>query len=289
MGISPGHKMGQIIGDLLEAAVEPMLEGFTKENALFLDKKGKRKARKGNKVTWTDLNGNSHDLDFVLEREGTEDRIGIPVAFIETAWRRYTKHSRNKAQEIQGAVLPLAATHRNNTPFIGAILAGVFTTGALVQLKSLGFSVLHFSYQNVLTAFQTVGIDASFDEQTSDNEFLEKVRQMESLTSEQKQQIIVSLMRTNAEEVDRFMHTLKIMVSRRIEKIRLLPLYGNVYEFDSIVDAVNYLECYRTEGRDYPLCRFEIEIRYSNGDILNDSFTDKEMIIKFLNTYVPVP
>ena len=45
--------------------------------------------------------GNVHDLDYVFEQGGTEATIGQPKAFIEIAWRRYTKHSRNKAQEIQ--------------------------------------------------------------------------------------------------------------------------------------------------------------------------------------------
>ena len=81
----------------------------------------------------TDLNGNEHDLDFVLERGGTATKRGIPVAFIETAWRRYTKHSRNKAQEIQGAIVPLFETYKRYHPLMGAILAGDFTPGALTN------------------------------------------------------------------------------------------------------------------------------------------------------------
>ena len=107
MAESHSHKFGQIIGDLLEIAIQPHLEKFARKNKLFLDKKGIRKARPGKKVTWTDNNGNKHDLDFVIERGGAASKIGIPVAFIESAWRRYTKHSRNKAQEIQSAIIPL--------------------------------------------------------------------------------------------------------------------------------------------------------------------------------------
>ena len=54
--------------------------------------------------------------DYVLERGGTDTVRGLPAAFIETAWRRYTKHSRNKAQEIQGAVLALAHAKRLPAP-----------------------------------------------------------------------------------------------------------------------------------------------------------------------------
>lgn len=121
MAQSPSHKFGQIIGDLLEQAVEPFLQQFAHEHDLYLDRKGPRQARKGVKVTWRDLRGNNHDLDFVLEKGGSPTHIGTPVAFIETAWRRYTKHSKNKAQEIQGAIISLVETYHYYEPFCGAV------------------------------------------------------------------------------------------------------------------------------------------------------------------------
>lgn len=101
MAESPAHRFGQLIGELLESVVRPQLEDFCQDQGLYLDhQKRERPARSGKKVSWTDQYGNAHDLDFVIEREGTDHQIGRPVAFIESAWRRYTKHSRNKAQEI---------------------------------------------------------------------------------------------------------------------------------------------------------------------------------------------
>lgn len=90
MAESPSHRFGQIVGEVLEIAVEPFLDAFAREYGLFLDKSGPRKARTGRKVSWRDKSGNVHDLDFVLERGGTDVVLGHPVAFIETAWRRYT-------------------------------------------------------------------------------------------------------------------------------------------------------------------------------------------------------
>ena len=75
----------------MEAAVLPMLQGFATTNRLYLDRQGHRSCRKGSKCTWVDANGNAHDLDFVLERGGTPEEVGTPVAFIEAAWRRYTE------------------------------------------------------------------------------------------------------------------------------------------------------------------------------------------------------
>ncbi|RZK66960.1 MAG: DNA methylase, partial [Pedobacter sp.] len=146
MAESLSHKFGQIIGDLLEMAIIPSLKEFTDANNLYLDKKGKRLARTGTKVSWFDLKNNKHDLDYVIERNGSDGELGDPIAFIEIAWRRYTKHSRNKAQEIQGAIMPLVEKYHNLSPFKGVILAGNFTNGSLDQLTSNGFNVLYFPY-----------------------------------------------------------------------------------------------------------------------------------------------
>jgi len=135
MALSPAHRFGQYLGNLLEALFLPELEGFCAEHGLYLDKHGDRSARKGKKVTWVDKYENSHDLDFVVEKGGVEGSRGRPLAFIEVAWRRYTKHSKNKAQEIQGAVVPLSETFHWDMPFKGAVLAGQFTAPSLKQLR----------------------------------------------------------------------------------------------------------------------------------------------------------
>ena len=105
MASSPSHKFGQDLGNLLEHVVlymilKPRLEAFAKAKNYYLDWQKDRLAREGKKVCWNDKYGNKHDLDFVIEAGGTETVRGIPVAFIEAAWQRYTKHSKNKAQEI---------------------------------------------------------------------------------------------------------------------------------------------------------------------------------------------
>src|SRR5271165_4483129 len=127
MAKAPGHQLGQMIGVALETAIGPYLKEIADEFDLYLDRQGPRPARRGSKVTWVDSLGNKHNLDYVFERGGTDEEIGVPVAFIESAWRSYTKHSRNKAQEIQGAVLPLLTTYAESKQFAGIVLAGVFT------------------------------------------------------------------------------------------------------------------------------------------------------------------
>lgn len=284
MAESLSHKFGQIIGDLLELALEPHLQKFARKHKLYLDKKGVRKARSGKKVTWTDTRENRHDLDFVLERGGTENKIGVPVAFIESAWRRYTKHSRNKAQEIQSAILPLATKYKSSSPFVGVVLAGVFTNGALIQLKSLGFGVLYFPYETVVKAFSKFGIDAAFDEKTAEADFREKIDSWNMLPN--KVDVAKELLKLNKKSVDEFLSSLSDSVSRFIERIIILPLHGQESVSSSVNKAIDFLKKYSEDKPKLPLSKYEIIIKYNTGDRIEASFKDKNDSIKFLETYL---
>ncbi|OGU80234.1 MAG: hypothetical protein A2W11_07465 [Ignavibacteria bacterium RBG_16_35_7] len=284
MAESLSHKFGQIIGDLLELAIEPHLRKFAKQNKLFLDKKGIRLTRKGKKLSWTDGKNNIHDLDFVLERGGTNKLLGVPVAFIETAWRRYTKHSRNKAQEIQGAILPLAEKHKNSSPFIGVVLAGEFTEGALTQLKSSGFCVLYFSYNTVIKAFRKFNINAVFDEKTSEQDFRKKIESWNKLPN--KADVAKELLRLNKKEVAQFFNSFIESVSRFIERILIFPLHGQESITNSVTEAIDFLKKYSQEKPKLPLAKYEIIIKYNTGDRIEATFKDKKDSIKFLETYL---
>lgn len=286
MAESLAHTFGQIIGNILERAVEPGLQKFAVKHGLYLDKKGTRNAREGKKVSWTDLYGNVHDLDFVLERGGTQDVIGTPVAFIETAWRRYTKHSRNKAQEIQGAVQVLALTHKYYCPFIAAILAGVFTEGAINQLRSLGFRILYFPYESIVEAFRSVGIDASFDEKTPEKEFRKKIRQWSSLAKRKQEVVSERLVRKHQEDTAKFFDDLKKTVNRIIAKIIIIVLHGAEAELPTVAQAIAYLASYQPSGPKCDVYKYEIQIRYNNGDRIAAEFKGKEEALDFLNKYL---
>ena len=275
------------MGDLLEAAILPTLSEFSVQHNLYLDYKGKRHTRRGKKCTWVDKYGNKHDLDFVLERGGTSTHQGIPVAFIETAYRRYTKHSRNKAQEIQGAIEPLAETYSNEGPFKGAILAGEFTEGAIEQLRSLGFEVAYFSYSSVIGAFAQVGIDAFYEESTPDAKSQQKVDEWLALTVDQKSLVQRALIKNNMGGINNFMEALASSASRHIQSIIVLPLHGQVYELASIDEAVTLLESYWEKSTPLRFERYEIQIRFSNGNEIVGKFNDKTSSIDFLKAYGP--
>ncbi|MFZ4623775.1 MAG: hypothetical protein ACOYNF_06010 [Rhodoferax sp.] len=284
MARSPSHRFGQIIGDLLEEVMAPQLEVFCRSRKLYLDKKGSRgTARSGKKVSWLDKYGNSHDLDFVIEKGGTANVRGHPLAFIEAAWRRYTKHSRNKAQEIQGAVLPIAENYQWDKPFLGVILAGVFTSGSITQIKTSGFKVALFPYDSIVAAFMSVDISVNFDEDTPDAVFQKTIHSIEAISSDTRTRLKQHLIASNQALLDQFFIELKGTLDRQIEEIILIPLHGQQNEFSTISEAIDFVNDYQEE-RDQSggFKKYEIIVRYSNNDKIDASFQSKDKAVAFL-------
>jgi hypothetical protein len=289
MAESPAHRFGQIIGEVLEAAVEPILAAFAQEHGLYLDKKGPRSTRPGRKkVSWQDRFGNSHDLDFVLERGGSDTVNGTPVAFVETAWRSYTRHSKNKAQEIQGAILPVAEKHHLAAPFTGVVLAGMFTEGSLKQLESHGFPILFFTVEEVVGAFDEEGLDARFNKATPDEAMAQKVLAWDLLPDERRRNIAAALTGASAEKVSAFVQKLTASVTRQVVDVVVLPLHGSPEKLASIGAALDYVSSYNEDGARKPFSKYHIIIRFETGNRVEADFVDRESAVAFLGMYEPV-
>ncbi len=297
MAKSLAHRWGQIIGDLFEHFVCDLLRSVAEKHDLYLDYKKPRRARAKlggkdlSKVTWSDGYGNRHDLDYVLERGGTENAFGVPVAFIESAWRRYTKHSKNKVQEIEAAVLPITSTFSRHQPFCGAVLAGEFTRNALSQLESKGFSILHIPYPSILDAFSDLGIDASsVDRVTTEREFRHKIEAWRHLPQpETTERFLKALYRLHAAEVANFQARLEASLLRDVLSVRLTVLRGHAVEHHNITSAIAYLieEERSTRVREDAEERelFEIQIRFNNGAKIDATFPMRTEAIAFLRTF----
>jgi len=285
VALSPSHRFGQIIGDLLEEVMGPQFEVFCSSRGLYLDKSGVRgAARDGKKVSWLDKYGNSHDLDFVIEKGGSASVRGRPLAFIEAAWRRYTKHSRNKAQEIQGAVLPIAEKYEWDKPFLGVILAGVFTNGSLTQMRTSGFEVALFPYESIVAAFASVGIVVNFDEDTPDLVFQMTINSIEAISPDVRAQLKQHLVATNQVILNKFFAELQATLDRQIERIILIPLHGQQSEFGTVADAITFVTNYQEDAlHDGAFRKYEVIVRYTNEDKIDASFQDKEKAVAFLH------
>lgn len=286
MAESPSHRFGQIIGEMLEAAIQPILVTVATEHKLYLDSKRPRRARGGKrKVGWVDVKGNNHDLDYVLEYGGTEDKTGIPKAFIEIAWRRYTKHSKNKAQEIQGAIAPLAEKYNDAHPFLGVVLAGEFTEPSLNQLRSHHFQVLYFPYKSVVAAFAAADINARVEENTPDAEVQSKVNAYEALDADGREKIADALRKQHGIELMAFADALKKSLNRIIERVFVLPLHGLPQTLGSVTDAIAFVQGFNETAAVGPFAKYEVQVRYSNGDEVRGQFQDKTGAVAFLKTF----
>jgi len=284
MAKAPGHQFGQMVGLLVEEIVKSVLQEFADKFGYYLDAQGHRgNARPGIKVTWTDKYDCEHDLDFVLEKDGTADVRGRPLAFIETAWRRYTKHSKNKAQEIQGAILPTAEKHGWDAPFIGAVLVGIFTPSSIDQMRRSGFHILYVHRSAIIGAFNTAGISIDFDEDTPDADFRVAVKSLNKLTAVQRQKFKQDLRRLMGREFTKFVAELAEALGRKVRKIVVAPLFGVSSEFATIDEAKRFLHSDMTSPVTMALAKIDILVCFNNGDRVDASFHRPEKALAFLD------
>jgi hypothetical protein len=206
-----------------------------------------------------------------LERGGSEETRGVPAAFIESAWRRYTKHSKNKVREIEAAVMPVTLTFSRHQPFLGAVLAGEFTRSALDQLESKGFAVLHVPYNSIVTAFTELGIDASSKDGvfgTTEEQFREKIEMWESLPQPQStENLLTKIHALHERQIMRFVERLDAAITRRVNSVQLTVLHGHSVECPDIESAIAYLieeeKSYRLRETGEQREGFEVQVRGS--------------------------
>ena len=286
MARSPAHRLGQIIGDQLEASVREPLAELAREFDLYLDYHHPRVARGGKKkVAWKDHKENVHILDYVFEEGGSEAMRGRPRAFIEVAWRRYTKHSKNKAQEIEGAIIPLSETYQDSHPYLGVVLGGQFTEPSLKQFRSNRFNLIYCSYESMLQAFEKEGIDVSSEEDSSDETLQKKVDAFERMNKLGRQRIAANIRDLHADQFATFFTTLRGSLRRYVEYVMVLPLSGSQHRFATVQDAVLYIRNHDSSTPSLKFVKYELNVRYSNGDTIRGTFHTKAQAVKFLSLY----
>ncbi|CDH33580.1 hypothetical protein [Xenorhabdus bovienii] len=286
MAISPSHSLGQIIGYAMELAFFEIIKTSVSDGGYYVDRQGSRPARNyRKKVTWIDYNQNKHDLDFVIEKNGTDEVVGIPVAFIESAWRRYTKHSVNKAGEIANALIPLRLTYRGHNPFVGAIVAGEWTIGGLTHMKSQGINVVYIPVPVIVDAFKCVDVDFNFNEDTSTEDLQYQVDKWSSLSDEHKWSVVENLIKSTNPYFDDFIGELRTHLSRKIDRILIVPLYGDVLYAGTLDEAINVIHNFDAGlgySQSLDLKKIEIQLRFTNLDKIDASFTSKQDAIQWL-------
>ena len=287
MANSPSHKLGELIGDFFEFSIVNYLGPIVKSKGYYFDYRHPRPAR-GNQreVIGIDSQGNKHKLDIVVEKGGSETHFGVYKAYIEIAWRRYKKHSKNKVQEIAGAILPLVRTNAREIPFYAAVLAGEFTENSITQLKSQGFFVLYFTYEEICRLFDTVGISIRWEENTSAEDLQTIIDDFNvSLSNETdlrnlQKSFITMYKRQLISLSDALCKALETVIS----EVVVIPIHGATQILNSISDAVSFIMKYDEDTKS-PILRYEITVKYSNSEEYTMKCSDKHKAIQFLNQY----
>ncbi|MBQ6965630.1 MAG: hypothetical protein IJP82_08090 [Bacteroidaceae bacterium] len=284
MAKSQSHQLGEFIGSFFEDLMKKPIREFADKNGLYFDTNRSRKARGNRKtLTWTDVHANKHRLDFVLEKGGTESAFGEPIAFIELAWRNYTKHSKNKAQEISGAVNPISEKYEMVKPFKGAILSGVFTDGSLNQLKSEGFHVLYIPSKKMVQAFSVHGLDIDYDEGTSKAELKRKYIAVSKKSNKAiLEKVRQEILKICEPEIKLFVSELSASYNRKIKTICILPLHGKSTYVIDVERAINFINGYTEIPKDQTLEYIQVIVTYNIGSIIQCQFKTKAEAIDFL-------
>ncbi len=167
---SSGHKMGQIIGDWYEEyVVLPILAYVAAKLKLYLDSRFIERECGDKKVIWEDIDGNAVDYDFVMELGGTSSHRGVPVAFFETFWRRGARHSKDKARDDTGKLLPMKHTFPTARVLCVAA-AGDFTAPAREYVQSRGVELFYIPKSQILRAWAENGLIIDYPDKATEAE-----------------------------------------------------------------------------------------------------------------------
>jgi hypothetical protein len=275
MAQSPAHALGQIIGNLIEETVGSILADFTIENSLFLDTHGKRESREGCLLIGEDNHGNKHALDFVLEKNGSGDVVGEPVAYIEVGWRRYKKHSKNKVQEIESALKPIAIKHADSAPFLGVILVGEFTQPSLQQMRTTGWNVVYVPSEIIWNSFQKTGHDIYFDNNTPEHECQQMASKLKLMSNADRTQIIQEFASQFKSYITPMLVQLKKCATRKIKTVQVEKHTGMKSKFKSPSLAAKSLKQPQKALRPF----YRVKIKYNDGTSMRKDF-DKQKDVK---------
>ena len=283
---SSGHKLGQLVGDWFEEKVATyLLEQVSIELDLFLDHRFKARSCRKKKILWQDLDGNNVDYDFVLELYGEDTKQGIPLAFFETFWRRGARHSKDKARDDSGKLLPMRITYPT-ARILGIISAGDFTRPAQELVKSRNIDLFYIPKTCIMEAWKKSGINIDYPDNATEESKLKIVNNADmSLSERKKHEIFNNLLSIVGETV--FLSYIKritagiasVPIEYKITTI--LKDKGKI--FTEYEEAKNYLEDSIENtlkiGYSDVTRFFEYEAVFSDGNIFErDNLTSLEVL-----------
>lgn len=266
---SAGHRLGQIIGDWWETKViYPLLEEVAQSLELYLDNRIVSRTCRADKVQWADLEGNFVDYDYVLELGGNSNTKGIPVAFLESFWRRGARHSKDKARDDTNKLLPMRETY-STARFLAIAACGEFTEPAREYVRSRNVELFFIGKEKIVEAFQTIGATIDYPDALPEEKKMELVRNLERKFSNPNQVKVAANLRDLAGQgaFTSFKQRIFGSLTATPQEIRIYSLarFGPVV-FDSIEKAVDYLSGSNPQfPSNSEVTQYEYEVTFSDG------------------------
>lgn len=265
---SAGHKLGQLVGDWFEESfVLPLLRNVADQLKLYLDNRFRtRKARQGGKIIWKDVEGNGVDYDFVMELDGTDETLGIPVAFFECFWRRGKRHSKDKARDDTGKLMPMRDVHPT-ARFLGILAGGDFTAPARTLVQNRQIDLFYIPKSKIISAFEKHALQIEYPDKLPE---MEKAKLadafVDSLNEEKKQSAAATLQQLVGEvSLDSYADRMRGALGALPQEIRILAQRQSKPEvFETITDATAFLQNPKFDFSNL-VENFIYEITYTDG------------------------
>ncbi|HLJ12301.1 MAG TPA: hypothetical protein VKU82_13990 [Planctomycetaceae bacterium] len=265
---SAGHKLGQLVGDWFEEfLVLPLLQRVADHLRLFLDHRFRtRKSRAGDKIIWRDVEGNAVDYDFVMELGANEATVGIPVAFFECFWRRGNRHSKDKARDDTGKLLPMRDVHPT-ARFLGIVAGGDFTTPARDLVINRRIDLFYIPKAKIISAFENHGLQIDYPDRLPEPDKAALADTFDAaLTREVKQNAAATLCELiGAASLDSFVDRVRAALGALPQEIRLIQQQQSTpVVFETIASATKFLRS-PVFDLSQPTTNFVYEITYTDG------------------------
>lgn len=264
---SSGHKLGQLIGEWYEEYfVLPLLQEVGKALNLFVDSRFIPRKARGVKILWRDLDGNLVDYDFVLELGGSDNRLGIPVAFIECFWRRGSRHSKDKARDDSGKLMPMRETYPT-ARFLGIVAAGDFTKPARELVRSREIDLFYVPKDKIITAFHTCDLIIDYQDKLPEDEKAKIVKCFDSkFDSSKKREVQKALYNlVGVATVESYVDRVRASLSALPQEIRFVLRHDSQpITFETVIDATNFLKS-PTFNMTSPIESYLYQVTYSDG------------------------
>lgn len=265
---SSGHKLGQLIGDWFEEYfVFPLIKEVGAKLRLYPDNRCKKRPARGDKILWGDEYGNQVDYDAVLELHGTETNVGIPVAFIECFWRRGSRHSKDKARDDSGKLIPMKDTYPT-ARFLGIVASGDFTEPARSLVKSRNIDLFYIPKEKVIQAFSMNGLIMDYLDTASETEKAQIASSFgKEFTFEKKRLVADALIDLiGRPAVSSYVDRVRAKLSAFPQEIRIIQINETQPAvFKTLEEVTAFLEnpVFQTNN---PISNYMYQITYSDGD-----------------------